>query len=101
MQILEQVNLLVQTLSSIFSPTVDTCQFHTLWSNIPEPLQSLEGQCITASGCTGYRTVGFCRGAADIQVSATLPQKLAEAHEDGPFQNSSGRGEQSIFDTYQ
>ena len=69
MQIFEHISFLSQSILRAISPAADTCQFNTLWPQLPEPLLSLEGQCIPDSDCTGFKTTGFCRGAANILVS--------------------------------
>lgn len=69
MHIFEHISIFSQAILRVLSPAADTCQFHTLWPQLPEPLLSLEGRCILDSDCTGYQTIGFCRGATNILVS--------------------------------
>jgi len=68
MYILDKFTLLSQPLLTLLSPApaADICD---LLQTLPEPLRSLEGECILLSDCTGYASPGFCRGASDIQVS--------------------------------
>jgi hypothetical protein len=72
MRVLDKLALLAQPLSNFFSPDPDaaTCK---LLRTLPEPLKSLQGECVSTSDCSGYTSPGFCQGAADIQVRfATL-----------------------------
>jgi hypothetical protein len=69
MHIFEHISLFSQAILRGILPAADTCQFHTLWPQLPDPLFSLEGTCIVDTDCTGFLTKGFCRGAANIMVS--------------------------------
>ena len=43
-----------------------------LLSTLPEPLKSLEGECVDVNDCLNYASPGFCRGAATVQVCLTI-----------------------------
>jgi hypothetical protein len=69
MHVFTYIASLSQAILRVVLPAADTCQFHTLWPQLPDPLFSLEGTCIVDTDCTGFLTKGFCHGAANIMVS--------------------------------